>query len=126
MLYKENQQTPGKRRSAKAKGVTKRRSLSALFEQNGDYDGRLFHSRDKMTYTYLYQGEVVALHFDSVRREFFLKGHHINSLVDPPEVREHLQRFRAAIIQQTRAHSFLPVFDTVIAGLCQSAGLTAL
>ena len=126
MLHKESALGGGKRRVASGAPGAKRRSLDSVFAKDGVYDGRLFHSRDKMTYTYLNQGEVIALHFDNQRRELFFKGHHITDLGSSAEMREHILRFRAAILQEARAHVFLSAFDIVVAGLCKQAGIEGL
>lgn len=67
--------------------------LAKAFKKNGLYDGKLFHSEDKVTYTFLTDQEVVSLHFDLKSGAIFYKGHKLENFELAPEQKQHLQQF---------------------------------
>ncbi|MBI2346710.1 MAG: hypothetical protein HYV03_07530 [Deltaproteobacteria bacterium] len=40
-------------------------------------DSMLAVYKDRFTYTFIFQDEVASIHFDTIRREIFFKGHNI-------------------------------------------------
>lgn len=112
MLNKEIQPVVSKK--SRKKASVKIPTLDAIFEKNGDYDGRLFMSRDKVTYTYCTEAEVMVLHFDKSKGELFFKGHHINSLVNDEAMAENVAIFRKALLKEKKAASFLEAFDQAV------------
>lgn len=97
--------------------------LENIYRKNGHFDGKLFHAKDRMTYTFLFQGEVIVLHFDKERRALFLKGHKIADLTGEQDLYDHLKRFKLAMLANPKAEGFVQAFNGVLAELCFRAGL---
>lgn len=85
-----------------------------FFKKRGRYDGKLFYSTDKVTYTFVSDNkEVISLHFDKVRKTIFYKGHNLSNFSDLTEEQvKHLALFREVISHDEKANSFLRSFDT--------------
>lgn len=81
--------------------------LGRLFQKKGVYDGRLFHSSTKVTYTFVNEKEVISLHFDKSRGAIFYKGHNIeNSALAQGQV-GHLQQFLDALKKEKATQPFV-------------------
>jgi hypothetical protein len=123
-MDKGTSNTEGLRKAVPAKrGTCKTLPLENIYQKNGHFDGKLFHAKDTMTYTFLFQGEVIVLHFDKARRCLFLKGHRISDLTNQPDLVDHLKRFKMAMLADPEADGFVQAFGAVLAGLCAQAGL---
>lgn len=84
--------------------------LENAFKKDGLYDGKLFHSEDKVTYTFLTDQEVVSLHFDLKSEAIFYKGHKIENLELDPEQRKHLQQF-AKVLEKPETAAFTKAYQ---------------
>ena len=65
-----------------------------LFKKDGVLDGKIFHTAEKVTYTFVSNNEVISLHFDRSRQTIFYKGHNINNLSLTPTQISHLELFK--------------------------------
>ena len=81
-------------------------TLAKAFKKNGLYDGKVFHSEDKVTYTFLTDQEVVSLHFDLKRSSIFYKGHKIENLELTPEQKGQLEQFAKVLQEKPETASF--------------------
>lgn len=94
-----------------------RTDLDRIIRKQGYDSGRLFHSGDKATYTFVHGDEVISMHFDLHRHDLFVKGHRISSFEDHPNLGEFLARFKKALTEQCSDKAFLNAFDTTISRL---------
>lgn len=88
--------------------------LESIIKGSGYDNGRLFASKNKATYTFLYETEVVSLHFDAVKQVLFLKGHKITNLENHPRLSEFLARFKKVLLQHRAAKKLLIPFDIAL------------
>jgi hypothetical protein len=91
--------------------------LESIIQTGGYQDGRLFFSRDKATYTFLNETEVVSLHFDLSKHDLYLKGHRIATLDDHAHLADFLLRFKKALSENPNAQHFVTAFDIAVAKL---------
>jgi hypothetical protein len=90
-------------------------AFGKFFKKNGIYDGKLFHSAEKVTYTFLMdREEIVSLHFDKNRRAIFYKGHSIANIELSSEQMVHLDQFRQEIEKDPSANHFLKEYTEVL------------
>ncbi len=87
-------------------------ALENLFNAGSQYDGQLMHSRDRVTYTFLTQTDVVSLHFDRVRKTIYYKGHNVQNMVLTNEHKKHLEDFALAI--ENQAKPFLKAYKQTL------------
>lgn len=80
-------------------------NIEKIFEPHGIYDGKMFYTSDRVTYTFVDKKEVVSLHFDKNRQAIFYRGHNIINLSLTDEQKNHLGRFAKEMEKdpQTRA-----------------------
>ncbi|MBX7148651.1 hypothetical protein K1X76_06155 [bacterium] len=83
-------------------------AVGQYFKKNGHFDGRLFHSMDKVTYTFISQAkEVISLHFDKTRNAIFYKGHNVANTPINAEQWDHLEKFKSAIASSNETKKFI-------------------
>lgn len=81
-------------------------SYEKLFQPHGAYDGKMFHSAGKVTYTFIDKKEVVSLHFDRQRKRIFYKGHNVDNL-DLNQARvQHLEKFGSQMQKRPATRSY--------------------
>lgn len=97
----------GHRLGRKSRRYVEVPSLGRLFKKKGAYDGKLFHSSNKVTYTFVSDDGVVSVHFDMARKEIFYKGHNIENQKLNPMQLHHLEEFRMILEKKTETHSFV-------------------
>ena len=88
--------------------------LESIIKGGGYDNGRLFTSKNKATYTFIYETEVISLHFDAVKQILFLKGHKITNLENHPRLSEFLMRFKMALLQHRSTKKLLIPFDIAL------------
>ena len=71
--------------------------LGKYFEPHGLYDGKMFHSQDKVTYIFISESEVVTIHFDLNRKTLFYNGHNIVNMTLREQEKENLSLFHEAL-----------------------------
>ena len=108
------------RRRGRKKKVTAPRDLDSTHQKNGYYDGKIFYSDDKVTYTFVSEDEVVVLHFDLNRHSLFLKGHKISSLDIRENLQEFLGQFKKCLMDNPHTQKFVKPFDAVVSSLCET------
>lgn len=111
-------QTP-KRRGRKRKPV-RPMALEEVHQKNGYYDGTIFFSNDRATYTFVYLDDVIVLHFDVLKNHIYFKGHKLTSLDVHPEISSFLGQFKKALIDNPKTSRLVHPFDaimTTLAGL---------
>ena len=91
--------------------------LERLHRRNGHYDGKIFYSVDKVTYTFVHEGDVIALHFDLEKAVLFFKGHKILSLDAHPNLRAFLSRFKQCLTDNPKTAKFVKPYESVLASL---------
>ncbi len=90
-------------------------ALDRIIQTQGYDQGRLFSSRDKATYTFLFESDVISLHCDLTKKILYLKGHKITEWRDHPSLREFIARFRKALSGKNTSDDFVKRFDTLVA-----------
>lgn len=90
------------------------KSLDQIIKSNGYNHGKLFHSHDKATYTFVYDNEVISLHFNVQKQDLYLKGHKITNLEVHPLLNDFLLRFKKALMEDAETKHFIPLFDTTV------------
>lgn len=88
--------------------------LESIIKGGGYDNGRLFTAQTKATYTFIYETEVISLHFDAIKQILFLKGHKITNLANHPHLSEFLTRFKMALLQHRSAKKLLISFDVAL------------
>ena len=116
MVTKEYIYEPSRRRGRKRKLSTPL-NLERIYKKNGSYDGKVFYSADKVTYTFLYEDDVIVLHFDMNRNNLYLKGHKITSLDMRENLEEFLTMFKKSLQDNPKTEKFVKPFDTVVSKL---------
>ena len=91
--------------------------LERIHEKNGHYDGKIFYSATKVTYTFVEGNEVVVLHFDLEKNALFLKGHKITALSDHPQLSVLLVRFKQCLTENPKTKIFVKPFETALISL---------
>jgi len=101
-----------KARAAVPQGEARR--LGSLFKKHGVYDGRIFCSADKVTYTFVSHKEVISLHFDRARKEIYYQGHNIRNLKLNAKEIQHLKQLKLALGKEATASHFISAFEEVL------------
>jgi len=91
--------------------------IDSFFKKNGVNDGRLIATRDRVTYTLLFAGEAVAIHFDMNKRELFIKGHRLLDLETLPETPALLNHFKLALAADPATRGALLTLNAVLSNL---------
>jgi hypothetical protein len=89
-------------------------SLEKVHNQKRYYDGKIFFAADKVTHTFVFEEEVVVIHFDLSRNALFFKGHKIESLEIHPNIKEFLSHFRQLLQENPQTKNFLEPFDEAV------------
>lgn len=105
-------QTP-RRRGRKRKPV-RSLAIEEVHQKNGYYDGKVFFSQDRATYTFVYQNEVIVLHFDLTKGQIYFKGHKLTSLDIHPEMLTFLAQFKKSLLDNPKTARFVQPFDTIM------------
>ena len=92
-------------------------SLERVHDQKRYYDGKIFYGADRVTYTFVYDDEVVVLHFDVNRKTLFFKGHRVESLSIHPQIKEFLLSFKERLVENEQTKEFLESFEMAVAHL---------
>lgn len=92
--------------------------LDYIHKKDGYYDGKIFYSYDKVTYTFVDKEEVIVLHFDSTKSSLFLKGHKVLSMDMHPELEYYLSKFKKCLLDNPKTERFVKPFDALISSLC--------
>jgi hypothetical protein len=119
MTEKHLEKTSLGERAGVHKRSKRRQSLDSFFQKNGVYDGKLFFSKDRVTYTFIFETEAVALHLDAAKQALFIRGHRVMSLDGQPQYALFLKRFRHALTAEPKTAALLRVFDSVLETLEQ-------
>ncbi len=78
-----------------------------LFKKDGVLDGKMFHTTEKATYTFISNNEVISLHFDREKKTIFYKGHNISNLSLTPLQLSHLELFKKELGKKGEMQSFV-------------------
>lgn len=89
-------------------------SLERVHDQKHYYDGKIFYGADRVTYTFVYDDDVVVLHFDVSRQTLFFKGHRVESLAIHPQIREFLSSFKERLLENEQTKEFVESFDVAV------------
>src|SRR5262245_5838281 len=88
--------------------------IGKLFKKHGIYDGKLFFSPDKVTYTFLRDEELISLHFDKKKRTLFFKGHNMAHMSLDPQQLHDLEQFHQELAKNPKTKNFAPAFEQVL------------
>lgn len=89
-------------------------NIDKLFEPHGVYDGKMFHTTDKVTYTFVDNKEVVSLHFDKRRQAIFYRGHNIANLSLTDDQKNHLERFARELQKDSHTRTFAGAYSKAL------------
>lgn len=103
----------GKQKAA-PKPYVEHPKFGTFFKKRGAYDGKMFHAKDKVTYTFVANEEVVSLHFDRSRQTIFYKGHNISNIDLKPEQVEYLEQFREALEEDPETSNMVHAYNEVL------------
>ena len=92
--------------------------LEKIFQKHGSYDGKIFCSDSRATYTFIHEDEVIVLHLDLDKKALFLKGHKITSLQDHPRLSEFLSQFKKCLQENPQTKEFVRSYDAIVVALC--------
>ncbi|MDO8520340.1 MAG: hypothetical protein Q7T11_09315 [Deltaproteobacteria bacterium] len=81
-------------------------ALEDAYKKDGNYDGKIFHSEDKVTYTFLTDQEVVSLHYDLKRDTIFYKGHKIDNMELDENMQKQLEKLGKVLREKPEMASF--------------------
>ena len=85
-----------------------------FFKKHGVFDGKMFHSHDKVTYTFVTHSEVISLHFDLLKKTIFYKGHNIANIHLKPEQLVHLELFEKELSKSPGLHNFAKSYSQIL------------
>lgn len=88
--------------------------FGTFFKKHGVYDGKMFHTKDKVTYTFVANEEVVSLHFDRSRQTIFYKGHSIFNIELKPEQVGYLEQFREVLEEDPETNNMVHAYNKVL------------
>lgn len=88
--------------------------LEKVHKKNGYYDGKIFYSESKVTYTLLLGEEVVVLHFDLSRNALYYKGHHLTHMRPDENTLELLTQFKQCLQDNPKTQKFVKPFEKVV------------
>ena len=88
--------------------------LDQVIVTKGYDHGTVFTATDCATYTFLYENDVIALHFDLKRELLYIKGHKILNLNQHPLLVHFLQRFQSALLAEGVTKNFMDCFLRVM------------
>lgn len=91
--------------------------LEEIFQKHGSYDGKIFCSASRATYTFIHEDEVIVLHLDLDKKTLFLKGHRITSLQDHPRLPEFLGQFKKCLQENPQTKEFVRSYDAIVFAL---------
>ncbi len=91
--------------------------LEKIFQKHGYYDGKIFYSGSRATYTFIQDDEVIVLHLDLDKKALFLKGHKITSLEDHPRLSQFLGQFRKCLQENPQTKEFVRCYDAIVFAL---------
>jgi len=89
-------------------------NIDKLFEPHGIYDGKMFYTTDKATYTFVDKKEVVSLHFDKRRQAIFYRGHNIANLNLTDDQKNHLERFSQELEKDPHTRTFAAAYSKAL------------
>lgn len=88
--------------------------VEAIFQKEGQYDGRLFSRNDRATYTFLDDDAVICLHFDLGRSELFLNGTRVVTYDQHEKLVEYLTKFKKALLLHEVSSLLLRAMDVKV------------
>ena len=88
--------------------------LENIITKNGYQNGRLFHSKDKATYTVLVDNEVISLHFDFNQRALYLCGRKISSSDAHEQLDRLLTEFTTELKKANQSMEFMISFGSAV------------
>lgn len=88
--------------------------LEKVHRKNGYYDGKIFYSESKVTYTLLHAGEVLVLHFDLSRNALYYKGHHLTHMDPKGMTLQLLSQFKQCLVDNPKTQKFVKPFEKVV------------
>jgi hypothetical protein len=91
--------------------------LEKIFQKHGYYDGKIFYSGNRATYTFIHDDEVIVLHLDLDKKSLFLKGHKIMSLEDHPQLSQFLGQFKKCLQENPQTKEFVGSYDAIVFAL---------
>lgn len=91
--------------------------FGSFFKKRGVYDGKVFSSDTKVTYTFVSHNEVISLHFDKSRKMLFYNGHSISNIQPSPEIFHHLKTFEKVLHHKDEFSSFAKALTQVLKGM---------
>ncbi|OGQ08939.1 MAG: hypothetical protein A3G32_02180 [Deltaproteobacteria bacterium RIFCSPLOWO2_12_FULL_40_28] len=89
-------------------------ALSYYFQPQGLYDGKVFFTRVKVTYTFVFEKELVVLHFDRSKKSLFFKGHNLENMPFEASLEEHFLRFQKVMESKPETKKMLSAFNEAL------------
>lgn len=114
MTEKHFEQTATTHSAHPEKRLKRKPGVGNFFEKNGAFDGKLFLSKDRVTYTFLFENEAIALHLDASKRDVFVRGHRVTHLDPGSQNAIFMQRFCQALASEPKAKDHLQMLNDVL------------
>ena len=73
--------------------------------------GKLFYDSEQATYTFLFEDEVICLHYDQRRQSLFLNGRRVSQLLDDANLLQFLAGFKKVLLEHKVGSTFMRAFD---------------
>lgn len=89
-------------------------ALSYYFQPQGFYDGKVFFTRSKVTYTFVFEKELIVLHFDKAKKSLFFKGHNLENIAFETPLEEHFLRFQEIMGSKPETKKMLSAFNEAL------------
>ncbi len=85
--------------------------------------GKLFFDTEQATYTFLFENEVICLHYDQRRQSIFLNGRRVNTLLDDANMPEFLAGLKKALLEHKVDSTFMRAFDLQVSQIFMGSPL---
>lgn len=70
--------------------------------------------KDRVTYTFIFEGEIASIHFDRVRREIFFSGHNILHLDLTQSQKNALEHVKTALAGHPKAKKLFNDYEATL------------
>lgn len=98
-------------------------NTTAAADSSSGFLGKLFFDSEQATYTFLFENEVICLHYDQRRQSIFLNGRRVNNLLDDANLPEFLAGLKKALLEHKVDSAFLRAFDLQVSQIFMGSSL---
>lgn len=77
-------------------------------------DSLMAYYKDRVTYTFIFDGEIASIHFDQSRREIFFSGHNILHLELTQDQKEALEQMKTVLADHPKAKKLFNDYEATL------------